>query len=306
MRQLLILHLLVGFTFHVQSQNYQEFIKKGDSLYKIKSYKDSAEMYSKAFEFKEGNITQYYNTACSWALSGNSEKAFEFLKLSVTKGQKNKEWMMRDKDLVSLRNLPQWEEFLADVQLNIDEYEKDFDKPLQKKIEKIRAKDQVLRQLYKEAEKKFGKDSEYMDVFWEMMREQDSINELTVLKIIDQRGWVGKSLVGVKANSTLWLVIQHAPIETQEKYLPLLKESVKKGESSGRNLALLQDRILMRNGKPQIYGSQVKRDESGKGYFHEIKDPEYVNQKRKEIGLGPIEAYAKRMGVSWTIMQKTK
>ena len=305
MRYLLVV-LFVGFSIQIQSQSYQDIIKKGDSLYEVKNYLLSAQTYSKAFNIKEGTITHYYNTACSWALSGNSEKAFQYLKLSVKKGQRNKEWMQSDKDLASLRSLPKWHDVMNMVQLNIDEYEKDFDKPLQKKLEKIRLKDQVLRQLYREAEEKFGKDSGYMNTFWELMREQDSINEHTVLKIIDRNGWVGKSLVGAKANSTLWLVIQHAPLETQEKYLPLLKESVKKGESSGSNLALLEDRILMRNGKPQIYGSQVKRDEEGKGYFHEIMEPEYVNQRRKEIGLGPIESYAKRMGVVWTIIQKTK
>lgn len=302
----LVLFFLLGFTFHMHSQNYEKYIKKGDSLYKAEKFNNSAKMYSKAFEYKEGNISDYYNTACSWALSGNSENAFEYLMLSIQKGQKNKEWMQTDKDLISLRGLPKWKEILDMIQLNIDEYEKDFDKPLQKKLEKIRLKDQVLRQLYKEAEEKFGRDSEYMNTFWEMMREQDSINELQVLKIIDEKGWVGRSIVGAKANATLWLVIQHAPLEIQEKYLPLLKESVKKGESSGSNLALLEDRILMRNNKPQIYGSQVKRDENGKGYFHEILDPEYVNQRREEIGLGPIETYAKRMGVEWTVIQKTK
>jgi hypothetical protein len=305
MKQLIIL-FLVGFTFQLQSQKYNDYIKSGDSLYEAKNYELSAETYSKAFKIKEGSITHYYNTACSWALSGSSEKAFEYLKLSIKKGQRNKEWMKDDKDLISLRELPEWKNILDLVQLNVDEYKKDFDKPLQKKLEKIRVRDQVLRQLYKQAEEKFGRGSEYMNAFWEMMGEQDSINERTVLKIIDENGWVGKSLVGAKANSTLWLVIQHAPIDTQEKYLPLLKESVKKGESSGQNLALLEDRILMRNDKPQVYGSQVKRDEDGKGYFHEIKDPEYVNQRRKEIGLGPIEAYAKRMGVNWTVEQKIK
>ncbi len=302
----LIIFFLIGFTFQLQSQNYNDYLKTGDSLYEVKNYQLSAETYSKAFTIKEGSITHYYNTACSWALSGNSDKAFEYLMLSIEKGQRNKEWLQSDKDLISLRDLPKWKDILMMVQLNVDEYEKDFDKILQKKLEKIRLKDQVLRQLYKEAEEKFGKDSEYMNMFWEMMREQDSINEKTVLKIIDEKGWVGKSLVGAKANSTLWLVIQHAPLETQEKYLPLLKESVNKGESRGQNLALLEDRILMRNDKPQVYGSQVKRDEKGNGYFHEIIDPEYVNQRRKGIGLGPIEDYAKRMGVNWTVEQKVK
>lgn len=298
--------LLLGFTFQLHSQNYEDYIKKGDSLYSTQNYNESAEMYSKAFDFNEGTITDYYNTACSWALSGDSKKAFQYLKLSIKKGQRNREWLQSDTDLESLRDLSEWQDILDMVQLNIDDYEKDFDKPLQKKLEAIRLKDQVLRLLYKEAEVKFGSGSEYMNMFWELMREQDSINEQQVLKIIDEKGWVGKSLVGSKDNSTLWLVIQHAPLETQEKYLPLLKESVKEGESSGQNLALLEDRILMRNSKPQIYGSQVKKDKKGKAYFHEIKDPEYVNQRRKEIGLGPIESYAKRMGVEWSTIQKIK
>ena len=102
------------------------------------------------------------------------------------------------------------------------------------------------------------------------------------------------------------MVIQHAPIATQEKYLPLLKESVKKGESRGSQLALLEDRIQMRNGFPQIYGSQISTDKNGKEVVYEILEPEYVNQRRKEVGLGPIQDYVKRWGIEWTVEQKEK
>ena len=140
-----------------------------------------------------------------------------------------------------------------------------------------------------------------------MVTEQDSLNEIEVIKIIEEKGWVGKSLVGGQANMTLWLVIQHAPLETQEKYLPLLKESVLKGESQGSHLALLEDRIQMRNGKPQTYGSQITTDEkTGKQVVYEIWEPEYVNQRRKEVGLGSIEDYVKKWGIEWTIEQKEK
>jgi hypothetical protein len=133
------------------------------------------------------------------------------------------------------------------------------------------------------------------------------LNEAEVLNIIEEKGWVGKSLVGGQGNMTLWLVIQHAPLETQETYLPLLKESVLKGESSGNHLALLEDRIHMRNGKPQIYGSQIIPDEkTGKQIVYEIWEPEYVNQRRKEVGLGPMEQYVKRWGIAWTIEQKER
>ena len=89
--------------------------------------------------------------------------------------------------------------------------------------------------------------------------------------------------------------------------MPLLKESVLKGESSGSHLALTEDRIRIRNGEPQIYGSQITSDpETGNSMLHDVFEPEYVNQRRKEVGLGPIEEYVKRFGLEWTIEQKEK
>jgi hypothetical protein len=187
---------------------------------------------------------------------------------------------------VRLHAVQGWESIISKVQNNLNEYEKDFDKPLQNQLEQIYVKDQTLRQLYGEAEKKFGRTSEEMKYFWQVVSEQDSLNELEVIKIIEERGWVGTNVVGVKANMTLWLVIQHAPIETQEKYLPLLQ---------------------MRNGKPQTYGSQITRDqESGKQIVYEIIDPEYVNQRRKSVGLGSIEDYVQRWDIDWTVEQKER
>lgn len=196
---------------------------------------------------------------------------------------------------------------MSQVQVNLDQYEKDFDKPLKSQLENIYVRDQTLRQLYREAEEKFGRESEEMKYFWQLVNREDSLNELEVMEIIEERGWVGKSLVGGKANTALWLVIQHAPLGIQEKYLPMLKESVLSGESQGSQLALLEDRILMRNGQAQTYGSQISRDEeSGEQIVYEIRDPEYVNQRRKEVGLEPIEDYVKRWGIKWDIEQKTK
>ena len=261
--------------------------------------------YEKAFNIEEGSASQYYNAACSWALSGDTIQSIKNLKLSADKGWKNLKHIKRDKDLSSLYETEEWSVILKKVQANLDEYEKDFDKPLKEQLEQIYVRDQMLRQLYRDAEDKFGKESDEMNYFWELVSEQDSINELEVINIIEQKGWVGKSLVGGQANMTLWLVIQHAPLETQEEYLPLLKKSVLEGESSGSHLALLEDRIQMRNGKPQIYGSQITTDkETGEQVVYEVWEPEYVNQRRKEVGLGPIEDYVKRWGIEWTIEQK--
>ncbi len=303
----LITIILVLSTFVIQAQTFEDLIRKGDVHYDEKEYLESAKAYDNAFEIEEGNASQYYNAACSWALTGDTVHALNYLELSARKGWKNLKHIKKDSDLNSLHSVIGWEGVLATVQSNLDEYEKDFDKPLKERLEKIHVKDQMLRQLYRDAEEKFGRDSDEMRYFWELVSEQDSLNELEVVEIIENRGWVGKSVIGGQANMTIWLVIQHAPIETQEKYLPLLQESVKKGESSGSHLALLEDRILMRNGKPQTYGSQIVSDnETGKQIVYEIRDPEYVNQRRREVGLGPIQDYVKRWGIEWDIEQKEK
>jgi hypothetical protein len=291
----------------IQAQSFEESIRNSNKLYEEQSYLESAQAYDKAFKIEEGNSSQYYNAACSWALSGDTIHSIKYLGLSADKGWKNLSHIKSDGDIATLHSVQGWEKVLEKVQANLDEYEKDFDKPLKKRLEEIYVRDQTFRQLYGEAEDKFGRDSEQMMFFWKVVAEHDSLNEVEIIKILDERGWVGKSVVGGKANMTLWLVIQHAPIETQEKYLPMLEASVKAGESRGNHLALLVDRIQMRNGKPQTYGSQIRTDEkTGKDYVYEIWDPEYVNQRRKEVGLGPIEQYIKRWGIEWTVEQKEK
>lgn len=299
--------LICLLTITIQAQTFDEFIRNGDKLYDEEKYLESAKEYEKAFKLEEGNAGQYYNAACSWALSGDTIQSIKNLNLSAEKGWKNLKHIKRDKDLSSLYEIKGWSEILEKVQANLDEYEKDFDKPLKEQLEQIYVRDQMLRQLYRDAEEKFGKESDEMKYFWQLVSEQDSLNEIEIIKIIEEKGWVGKSLVGGQANMTLWLVIQHAPLETQEKYLPLLKKSVLEGESSGSHLALLEDRIQMRNGKPQTYGSQITSDkETGEQVVYEIWEPEYVNQRRREVGLGPIEDYVKRWGIEWTVEQKEK
>jgi len=299
--------LIYLLTITIQAQTFDDLIRNGDKLYDEEKYLESAKEYEKAFNIEEGNAVQYYNAACSWALSGDTIQSIKNLNLSADKGWKNLKHIKRDKDLSSLYEIEGWSEILKKVQANLDEYEKDFDKPLKEQLEQIYVRDQMLRQLYRDAEEKFGKESDEMEYFWELVSEQDSLNEIEVIKIIEGKGWVGRSLVGGQANMTLWLVIQHAPLETQEKYLPLLKKSVLEGESSGSHLALLEDRIQMRNGEPQTYGSQITTDkETGKKVVYDIWEPEYVNQRRKEVGLRPIEDYVKRWGIKWTIEQKEK
>lgn len=132
----------------------------------------------------------------------------------------------------------------------------------------------------------------------------DSCNQQQVKALIDKYGWLGKSFVGARGNQAVFLVIQHADSATQEKYFPLLQQSVDEGESSATDLALMQDRILMRRGKNQIYGSQVVSDGNGGWKFYPIEDEKNVNIRRAKIGLQPIEEYAKYFSIDYKLPEK--
>ena len=153
-----------------------------------------------------------------------------------------------------------------------------------------------------EMEEKYGQESEEMQAHWQIIHEKDSINLIKVKKILDERGWLGAKVIGTQGNSTLFLVIQHADLETQLTYLPMMREAVKLGNANASSLALLEDRVAMRQGKKQIYGSQIARDqESGEYYVFPLIEPEKVNERRAEVGLGTIEEYIKIWGMTWDL-----
>lgn len=183
--------------------------------------------------------------------------------------------------------------------------QKEFDS-LKVKLGTIFMKDQTFRRIYIEAENKLGKDSDAYEYFWEVVETQDKILEKEVTRIIDEYGWLGISQVGRLANGTLWSVLQHGSVASKEKYAPLLKASVLKEESQPSHYARLIDRMLINSGKPQLYGTQINYQSSNVPTFFPIEQPEYVNQRRKEIGLEEIQSFAKERGLEWNITQKEK
>ena len=295
--------LLCLFTLPLAAQTFE----RADSLFQAEAYQESAEAYTAALATDTADVYQFYNAATAWALSGDTTQALNYLQQAAAGGYRHADHLKRDENLTMLHQTAAWPPIVAATEANLVEYEKDYDHELKDRLERIYLQDQVIRQLWEDAEQRFGKGSEEMAYFWETINEQDSLNELAVIEVIEERGWPARSLVGDKANRTVWLVIQHADLALQEKYLPLLRASVAEGESSGSDLALLEDRILMYSDKPQRYGSQVRSNpETGKLEVYEIADPENVNQRRAEVGLGSLESYLARFGIDWSVPQSNE
>ena len=177
-----------------------------------------------------------------------------------------------------------------------------FDKELVAILDTIYDEDQNYRLKLGDIEKEFGRDSEEMKAHWEMIHDKDEDNLIKITKILDTRGWLGPDIIGEQGNLTLFLVIQHADIDTQIKYMPMIREAVKNGNAKPDQLALLEDRIAMRQGKKQVYGSQVMVDpETGEYYVSPIEDPENVDKRRAEVGLQPMSEYLGIFNLTWDV-----
>ena len=84
----------------------------------------------------------------------------------------------------------------------------------------------------------------------------DDRNIMAIEAIIEKYGYPGRKLVGEKYESIAWLVIQHAELPYQEKYLPLIHKAVLNEELSETPLKMLIDRIYVKKTGLQIFGSQ--------------------------------------------------
>jgi hypothetical protein len=204
-----------------------------------------------------------------------------------------------DKHFNTLTTDERWMKILTRVSENKKEAEA-FVPEVVSILDTVYREDQHYRQLADGIREKHGHDSEEVRAHWELINEQDSINLIKVKKILDQHGWLGSDLIGRKGNSALFLVIQHSDIETQEKYLPMLRKAVKNGNAPPPDLALLEDRIALRQGKKQIYGSQIGiNQETGEYYVSPLEDPDNVNERRAKVGLGTIQEYIANWDLTW-------
>jgi hypothetical protein len=129
------------------------------------------------------------------------------------------------------------------------------------------------------------------------MRRVHERNNSRMREIIAQHGWPGRSVAGEDGCEAAWLVVQHAVLEPefQRECVPLLERAVASGEAPGWQLAYLTDRVLMHEGKAQIYGTQYLPVKGGKSVPYIIADPENVDALRHTVGLCSLAENTRRI-----------
>ncbi|MBW8687991.1 DUF6624 domain-containing protein [Chitinophaga rhizophila] len=171
-------------------------------------------------------------------------------------------------------------------------------------LDTVSAADQQYRSQLEYVQSKHGGDSPEMKALFAKMAIADSLNLLKVTAIIDTFGWLGADDIGRSGNTTLFMVIQHAGIQAQDKYLPVMRAAAANGKAALRSLALLEDRVALYHGHRQVYGSQVIWDMKANHYqVAPLEDPAQVDKRRASMGLPTMAEYLAPFDMKWDAVQ---
>lgn len=126
----------------------------------------------------------------------------------------------------------------------------------------------------------------------------DARNQRLLMAFVERKGWPTRALVGEKGMMGAFLVLQHAPATLQERWLPQVQSSVARGDLPASAGALLEDRILMHQGKPQRHGTQSVYRE-GRLWVWPIAEPETLDARRKAVGLPTLAEQLQPLGLTY-------
>lgn len=126
--------------------------------------------------------------------------------------------------------------------------------------------------------------------FVRRMHSRDSADAAALRGIIARYGWPTRSMVGASGADVAFLIAQHND-SLQPEALRLMR-ALPAGEVKASNMALLEDRVRVNEGKPQIYGTQLRDSKDGKSLlFDPIEDIEHLDARRTSVGLQPLPLY---------------
>lgn len=244
----MFLFVIMVFNFNnlACSQSLFEVKKSAENKYNQEQYDSCAFYYLQLIQKGDSTPDTYYSLACCMALSNQTQIAIEYLKSAIKKGYRNSDWLKQDTDLISLRNHPDWEKLIIQINDNHAEYIKTIN----------------------------------VDIY--KLFEEDQKDRMVPMHLIDQRLFIMKdSLRFIKAKKLLKagalkaaddffyaaFIFQHG-MDSNSHYLAneLSKKAVEMGctiEKARWLVAASKDRYLLSTGKPQWYGTQFQIQQNG-------------------------------------------
>lgn len=122
-------------------------------------------------------------------------------------------------------------------------------------------------------------------------------------QLLQRDGWVDRNVYGNKTSSQAWLLAQHADSapEIQQQVLARMQPLLDNNRVKRANYAYLWDRVAINAGRKQRYGTQPiwECDDQGQLTLHPVEDPESLDQRRREMQMGPAQSDLAQMSAQF-------
>jgi len=298
--------LLLTFAF----ANSQDLLGQADSLKNEGMLVPALERYGAAFAQNPAPETSY-QIASTCALLWSKEMrdtAFFFLNYALENDSSLE--ALYDPNFLSLIDHPKWKK-LEDEQFQKYEAKNGAirNQAFTRELFHMIIKDQGFMYAGNIERKKYMENGGYFSTpaifpVLAMEEKNHADNEVELFVLIDKFGWPTASSVTEYAAAGAALIVNHASHEVRAKYFPMLEQAFKRGEAQPLRYAKMCDRLLVEQGKEQRFGTQWQFVDT-KRVPYSIEKPEYVDQRRADIGLGPLSDYLKeRFDIDWNVAQK--
>jgi len=300
MKSLLLSFIGISLLFAANGQsgdNYQKLIARASLCHLQKDYKKAITYYEEAFAIESPDAITAYKTAGVYSLDNNIDKGFGYLLQAIESGWSEADMLSTDPYFEHLKkaNLHQWKQTVKEAFAAESRYEKDLKMPaLRKQINLMVLKDQRLRYARIQANSKDDQQKINHEI-----QLADSLNHIHAKDILRKYGWPKLSEIGRDGQNNLWLIVQHADDDVffQQTALSAMLKLKNTEELNLENYAYLYDRVKCNLNYKQFYGTQVNWSTHGQAdSFKSIIDENSIDDRRKDMGMVPLEIYALTYG----------
>ena len=162
------------------------------------------------------------------------------------------------------------------------------DEKLRAELLEMRDRDQKAR-----SDCNKGTTHERMKCYASMSESVDKPNMKRLNEIYNSIGFPDAQRVGKDGVHAYYLILQHSSdIVLKQKSLPGITKAFEEKHLSPSDYANFTDRLLVNQGKPQVYGTNFDFKDN-KLVMSKTEDLKNLDERRKKIGLMPIAEYAK-------------
>jgi hypothetical protein len=267
---------LLSFALPAGAETAKELFDQGAAAYGNSDWPRCAELFAKAgvaFTSDSQAARSYFAAAACSAAAGQKEAAFGYLDKAAAKGHRDVDRATGNPQVQVLHDDPRWKAFLAGVEARAAEHAKNSNAELAK----IYQEDQGDRQVDK--------------IDWSVVGKRDAERQARVTQILAEGG--------AKTADDYYhaaMVYQHG--DTEEEIARAHELSLKAVELDPNHpvarwlAAASRDRLLMRQGKPQLYATQYTKVD-GKWVLYQV-DPSVTDEERAKWDCPPLAAAKKQ------------